>query len=812
MRIRWFAVILVVASALPAGASSPPGYTWAAIAPADLDARIQRQVEEMAARDQALVRWFHSTREAARFQVPRGGLTLELEEQKDRDSFEALLRQQAGEQARGLEPALAREGYQLSVIYPRGFALERIKIAAATAAGFHHALLRIPDLLRLPSSELAASLLPAPKFLAVARTGRSTTAQLADFPALTERGIVEGFYGTPWSHQDRIDMLRFAGRHGMNVFYYAPKDDPYHRKLWKEPYPPTELKRLGELVGMARTNFVDFCFAISPGLSMVYSSDADFAQLTNKLGSVGKLGVSCFALFLDDVPQELQDERDRARFKTLAEAHATLINKLYDHLKLQSAENRLVVTPTVYTNEWGSRDYIRELGAAVNPDVPIVWTGPQVASPEITVAQAREWGEYLRRKPLVWDNFPVNDGRAWRVHLGPIRGRDSRLSEVIRGLLSNPMNQPRASMIPLATVADYLWNPSDYSPERAWHEAIRDQYGNDGFRLLAPFLETYGDYWWDENVFTPLFSERRYAIDLPAIEQRLAKLEAALPPLRNRGSFENLTAEIAPLLARTRERLPKVATDSAFRRLADGKLLWRPDYDTITAPRLASPPTLDGDFGKWRSGPVYALDQSAQIRVGEKLWRGPDRFSLRVAPAWDDAFLYLGAEVTDPDLYQPFAGRGIEAGDVFILVLETAFRKNFASTRPTGDEYRLLFSPGDFSAVAPSIFSDEDYLPPRPAAHDYNREIKTAWKKTPSGFSGDIAIPVSYFDGGRFSEGYEIGVAFGAQKVLKPAGSTAAETELVRVVFSSKSDPLFPIHVDNPASYQRLVLVKALEE
>ena len=95
---------------------------------------------------------------------------------------------------------------------------------------------------------------------------------------------------------------------------------------------------------------------------MAYSSDHDFEVLTNKLAGVGKLGVSCFALFLDDVPQDLQDPQDKAQFKTLAQAHIYLTNKLYKHLKEQSAANRLVLTPTTYTNEWGNRDYIQELG------------------------------------------------------------------------------------------------------------------------------------------------------------------------------------------------------------------------------------------------------------------------------------------------------------------------------------------------------------------------------------------------------------------------------------------------------------------
>ncbi len=304
----------------------------------------------------------------------------------------------------------------------------------------------------------------------------------------------------------------------------------------------------------ARSNFVDFCFAISPGLSMTYSDEEEFTKLTAKLESVGKLGVSCFALFLDDVPPELQDPQDQARFKTLGAAHVYLVNRLYHHLVWESSENRLTVTPTTYTNERGSRDYIRELGAGVDPHVKLVWTGTKVVSPQITVAQAREWGRLLGRKPLLWDNFPVNDGIPWRLNLGPLRGRDPDLASAVSGFFANPMNQAHASLIPLQTVADYLWNSRAYSPETAYQRAIVDQYGKDAPRLLDPFLKVYGDYWWEENVFKPLFVETRKPFDIARMEREIALLQSALEPLNNGDRFQKLLPELSPFPTKTQTR------------------------------------------------------------------------------------------------------------------------------------------------------------------------------------------------------------------------------------------------------------------
>jgi hypothetical protein len=82
-----------------------------------------------------------------------------------------------------------------------------------------------------------------------------------------------------------------------------------------------------------------------------------------------------------------------------------------------------------------------------------------------------------------------------------------------------------------------------------------------------------------------------------------------------------------------------------------------------------------------------------------------------------------------------------------------------------------------------------------------------AWKKTASGYSGDMAIPVSFFEGGKFTSGYEMGFAFNIQKVL-PTAQAIEQEEPQRIIFTSKADPLFHPAIRNPASLQRLVLVE----
>ncbi|MGN8224390.1 beta-N-acetylglucosaminidase domain-containing protein [Gracilimonas sp. BCB1] len=151
-------------------------------------------------------------------------------------------------------------------------------------------------------------------------------------------GVVEGFYGTPWTHEARLDMVRFMGEVGMDTYFYAPKDDPFHRAKWREPYVGEKLDEFSEFVSVSEESGVDLFFAISPGLDIVYSDSADFAALNNKIQAMVELGVEHFALFLDDVPQHLRHTADKEQYENLAAAHADLINRIWNKLKEQNIE------------------------------------------------------------------------------------------------------------------------------------------------------------------------------------------------------------------------------------------------------------------------------------------------------------------------------------------------------------------------------------------------------------------------------------------------------------------------------------------
>ena len=110
-------------------------------------------------------------------------------------------------------------------------------------------------------------------------------------------GIVEGFYGRPWTTDQRLDMVDFIAEIGMNTYVYSPKDDPFTRRRWREPYDRAAADELQILTDRARAAEISLSYGLSPGLSMRYAELDDTAAVHAKLDSVRELGITDVALF-----------------------------------------------------------------------------------------------------------------------------------------------------------------------------------------------------------------------------------------------------------------------------------------------------------------------------------------------------------------------------------------------------------------------------------------------------------------------------------------------------------------------------------
>ncbi|MGW2565208.1 beta-N-acetylglucosaminidase domain-containing protein [Streptomyces sp. NPDC001537] len=315
-----------------------------------------------------------------------------------------------------------------------------------------------------------------------------------DWPTAALRGVVEGFYGTPWTHAERLRQLDFYGRTKQNVYVYSPKDDVYLRARWRDEYPAAELAGLKELVDRAEADHVRFTYALSPGLSVCYSSASDIAALTRKFDSLYGIGVRSFAIPLDDISYTKWNcDADEREFGTgggaAGAAQAHLLNQVWKDFSAHHTGLRpLETVPTEYS-DLADSPYKKALREKLDPSVVVEWTGVGVIAPTITTEQLKQARSVYGHPILVWDNYPVNDYVTSRLLLGPYTGREPGVASEAVGVTANPMIQGEASRLALFTSAAYLWNPAAYDPRAAFLASVRDLAGPSAAKWLRVFAE-----------------------------------------------------------------------------------------------------------------------------------------------------------------------------------------------------------------------------------------------------------------------------------------------------------------------------------
>lgn len=367
------------------------------------------------------------------------------------------------------------EGYYLSV------GKKEIVVAGYDERGTYYGVQTLRQLLSAALSESMSRSASSPKFASassvstasasVSEVALSDSASLPeitvkDYPAVRYRGVVEGFYGTPWSHEARLRQLRFYGENKMNTYIYGPKNDPYHScPGWRKPYPEKESAQIRELVKVATENEVNFVWAIHPGQDIKWN-DEGRRLLIAKLESMYNLGVRSFAVFFDDISGEGTDPHRQA----------DLLNYIDRHfVKAKPDVTPLVMCPTEYNRSWSNPkgNYLTTLGEKLDPSIQIMWTGDKVVA-DIKEESMAWINARIRRPAYIWWNFPVSDYVRDHLLLGPVYGNDTHIASAMSGFVTNPMEHAEASKIAIYGVADYAWNPGQYDAQQAWEAAIRE--------------------------------------------------------------------------------------------------------------------------------------------------------------------------------------------------------------------------------------------------------------------------------------------------------------------------------------------------
>lgn len=287
-------------------------------------------------------------------------------------------------------------------------------------------------------------------------------------------GVIEGFYGRPWTMKQRLELFSWMQAWGMNTYMYGPKDDLKMRAAWRELYDESELSDLKVLLRACQEKDIAFVYTIAPGLDIHYANADDVQMLIKKVDQLLREGVKHICILFDDIPHYMNEE-DKQRFGSFAKAQAYVSNALLESTR-KHTDGLFLFCPTDYCGRMAKPSvsestYLQELGEHLHEDIDVFWTGPEIVSGEISVESVQELQRVLKRKPIIWENFHANDYDIRRIYFGPFAGRPLELRREVKGILSNPNNEFEANFVPLRTLALYSQN-EQYQPREAYLQTL----------------------------------------------------------------------------------------------------------------------------------------------------------------------------------------------------------------------------------------------------------------------------------------------------------------------------------------------------
>ena len=297
---------------------------------------------------------------------------------------------------------------------------------------------------------------------------------IEDYADVVSRGFIEGYYGNPWSTEDRVNLMTWGGYYKLNAYFYAPKDDPKHRANWDELYTDEELEsKIRPLAEAGNASKCRFVYALHPfpsGNNFRFDTDAhyneDLAKLKAKFKQVIDAGVRQIAILADDFvnPGAANEVRLLNDMSTwLAE-----VKQEYPDMKMT-----LPFVPYDYMGN-GSSSELQTL-KSVPENVQIVMTGGRVWG-EVTNDFTTTFTNNVGRGPFMWINWPCSDNSHKHLIMG---GNSTFLhggvdASKIQGIMLNPMQQSEPSKVAIFANASYAWNiwDTDADADQTWEDAF----------------------------------------------------------------------------------------------------------------------------------------------------------------------------------------------------------------------------------------------------------------------------------------------------------------------------------------------------
>lgn len=297
---------------------------------------------------------------------------------------------------------------------------------------------------------------------------------LQDYADVVTRGFIEGYYGNPWSTEDRVNLMNWGGYYKLNAYVYAPKDDPKHNAKWQELYTAEEIEqKVKPLAAAGNRSKCRFVFALHPFMRDPITKnnyDTYVPKMKAKFKQVIDAGVRQIAILADDAGDQGADLYKKLLEDTTRWLHELQKEKNPDgSLKYPGLKDTLIFCPVHYMGH--GEDWYKDLPK----NVQVVNTGGRVWG-KIDKNFADTFKNTSGVSPFMWINWPCSDNDKDALHMG---GHDNFLGSDLKpgqveGVVLNPMQQSEPSKQGIFMNADLTWNlweSTDHSA-RVWEDSF----------------------------------------------------------------------------------------------------------------------------------------------------------------------------------------------------------------------------------------------------------------------------------------------------------------------------------------------------
>lgn len=301
--------------------------------------------------------------------------------------------------------------------------------------------------------------------------------EIKDYSSSYYRGFIEGYYGIPWTSEERKELMIFGSKFKSNIYIYAPKDDAYHSSCWRDLYAENDLEILKEQIEVGRETKTKLAWALHPFMSNKITADnydASLQIVEKKFNQLYEAGVRQFVISADDVEVTgglLED----------GSLHNKLLNDVATFLKAKNDCNDLVFVPSAYCYQAEQRlkvdlnKYYASLMKDLDDSIHIMWTGDDVCS-SMESGRFTEFTNLTNKKPFFWLNWPVNDYSTDHLLMGKgevlnINYTDDTVP--FEGMVTNPMQQAEPSKLSIFAICDYTWNSNKFNVDKSYNDSFK---------------------------------------------------------------------------------------------------------------------------------------------------------------------------------------------------------------------------------------------------------------------------------------------------------------------------------------------------